>query len=130
MGRRPIFPDQTSDRYNVAIDEMLEAEQPINATALKSVWSNCAVDQMAKGEKPRYDGRCRHSHEHHADDEPCVVRLLTRRTETVILDDDPWPDRIQQSGAGRYLIIRRTDGSPTWLTSVWWWTTGIWKLPM
>ncbi|XNM49622.1 hypothetical protein ACLK2D_12655 [Escherichia coli] len=34
---------------------------------------------MARGEKPRYDGRCRHSHEHHADDEPLSNVLLTRR---------------------------------------------------
>ena len=35
--------------------------------------------QMANGEKPRYDGRCRDSHEHHADDEPYVCVSAIRR---------------------------------------------------
>ena len=38
-------------------------------------------EQMANGEKPRYDGRCRHGHEHHAADEPCVVRFANPQDE-------------------------------------------------
>ncbi|PPS58884.1 hypothetical protein CRX72_24250 [Pantoea sp. BRM17] len=42
---------------------------------------------MANGEKPRYDGRCRDSHEHHAADEPCVVRFRNPQDGSVIFDD-------------------------------------------
>ncbi len=77
--------------------------------------SNCE-DQMAKGEKPRYyDGRCRHSHEHHADDEPpCVVRFANPQDGSVILMIRSVARiGIQQSELDD-LIIRRTDGSPTY----------------
>lgn len=71
-------------------------------------------EQMARGEKPRYDGCCRHDHRHHDDNEPCVVRFANPQEGSVIFDD-------QIRGLIEFsnqelddLIIRRTDGSPTY----------------
>lgn len=44
----PYFQTKRFDRYNAVIDEMLERERPINATALKSVWSNCVKIRWRK----------------------------------------------------------------------------------
>ncbi|MDO1920653.1 glutamate--tRNA ligase family protein, partial [Escherichia coli] len=44
-------------------------------------------EQIGKGEKPRYGGRCRHRHEQQADDEPCVVRLANPQEGAVVFDD-------------------------------------------
>lgn len=110
----PYFQTKRFDRYNAVIDQMLE-----NGTAYKCYCSKERLEalreeQMANNEKPRYDGRCRGSHEHHAADEPCVVRFSNPQDGSVIFDD-------QIRGPIEFsnlelddLIIRRTDGAPTY----------------
>ena len=82
----PYFQTKRFDRYNAVIDEMLVA-----GTAYKCYCSGrldaLREEQMAKGEKPRYDGRCRHDHSEHATDEPCVVRFANPQDGSVIFDD-------------------------------------------
>ncbi len=103
----PYFQTKRFDRYNAVIDEMLEAGTAERLEQLRE-------DQMAKGEKPRYDGRCRHSHEHHADDEPCVVRFANPQDGSVIFDDQIRGPIEFSNQELDDLIIRRTDGSPTY----------------
>ncbi|AKE95004.1 glutamate--tRNA ligase [Cronobacter sakazakii] len=110
----PYFQTKRFDRYNAVIDEMLAAGTAYKCYCSKDRLEALREEQMAKGEKPRYDGRCRHSHEHHADDEPCVVRFANPQDGSVVFDD-------QIRGPIEFsnlelddLIIRRTDGSPTY----------------
>ncbi|EOE6858677.1 glutamate--tRNA ligase [Cronobacter dublinensis] len=110
----PYFQTKRFDRYNAVIDEMLAAGTAYKCYCSKERLEALREEQMAKGEKPRYDGRCRHSHEHHADDEPCVVRFANPQEGSVVFDD-------QIRGPIEFsnlelddLIIRRTDGSPTY----------------
>ncbi|MDI7661366.1 glutamate--tRNA ligase [Cronobacter universalis] len=110
----PYFQTKRFDRYNTVIDEMLAAGTAYKCYCSKERLEALREEQMAKGEKPRYDGRCRHSHEHHADDEPCVVRFANPQDGSVVFDD-------QIRGPIEFsnlelddLIIRRTDGSPTY----------------
>ncbi|MDT3665165.1 glutamate--tRNA ligase [Cronobacter dublinensis] len=110
----PYFQTKRFDRYNAVIDEMLAAGTAYKCYCSKERLEALREEQMAKGEKPRYDGRCRHGHEHHADDEPCVVRFANPQEGSVVFDD-------QIRGPIEFsnlelddLIIRRTDGSPTY----------------
>ncbi|EGT5186895.1 glutamate--tRNA ligase [Cronobacter sakazakii] len=110
----PYFQTKRFDRYNAVIDEMLAAGTAYKCYCSKERLEALREEQMAKGEKPRYDGRCRHNHEHHADDEPCVVRFANPQDGSVVFDD-------QIRGPIEFsnlelddLIIRRTDGSPTY----------------
>ncbi|EKY3119267.1 glutamate--tRNA ligase [Cronobacter turicensis] len=110
----PYFQTKRFDRYNAVIDEMLAAGTAYKCYCSKERLEALREEQMAKGEKPRYDGRCRHSHEHHGDDEPCVVRFANPQDGSVVFDD-------QIRGPIEFsnlelddLIIRRTDGSPTY----------------
>ncbi|ELY4607683.1 glutamate--tRNA ligase [Cronobacter universalis] len=110
----PYFQTKRFDRYNAVIDEMLAAGTAYKCYCSKERLEALREEQMAKGEKPRYDGRCRHSHERHADDEPCVVRFANPQDGSVVFDD-------QIRGPIEFsnlelddLIIRRTDGSPTY----------------
>ena len=96
----PYFQTKRFDRYNAVIDEMLEAGTAYKCYCSKERLDALREEQMANGEKPRYDGRCRHGHEHHAADEPCVVRFANPQDGSVIFDDQ-WADRIQQPGVGR-----------------------------
>ncbi|WP_105633660.1 glutamate--tRNA ligase [Cronobacter dublinensis] len=110
----PYFQTKRFDRYNAVIDEMLAAGTAYKCYCSKERLEALREEQMEKGEKPRYDGRCRHGHEHHADDEPCVVRFANPQEGSVVFDD-------QIRGPIEFsnlelddLIIRRTDGSPTY----------------
>ena len=69
--------------------------------------------QEQNKEKPRYDRHCLHDH-NHAADEPHVVRFKNP-TEGSVVFDDAVRGRIEISNSELDdLIIRRTDGSPTY----------------
>lgn len=110
----PYFQTKRFDRYNAVIDEMLEVGTAYKCYCSKERLDQLREEQMAKGEKPRYDGYCRHSHEHHADDEPCVVRFVNPQDGSVIFDDQIRGPIEFSNQELDDLIIRRTDGSPTY----------------
>ncbi|NAK95288.1 glutamate--tRNA ligase, partial [Escherichia coli] len=110
----PYFQTKRFDRYNAVIDQMLEEGTAYKCYCSKERLEALREEQMAKGEKPRYDGRCRHSHEHHADDEPCVVRFANPQEGSVVFDDQIRGPIEFSNQELDDLIIRRTDGSPTY----------------
>ncbi|AJZ90449.1 Glutamate--tRNA ligase [Beauveria bassiana D1-5] len=110
----PYYQTKRFDRYNQAIDEMLAAGTAYKCYCSKERLEALREEQMANNEKPRYDGRCRHSHEHHADDEPCVVRFANPQEGSVIFDDQIRGPIEFSNQELDDLIIRRTDGSPTY----------------
>ncbi len=110
----PYFQTKRFDRYNAVIDQMLEEGTAYKCYCSKERSEALREEQMAKGEKPRYDGRCRHSHEHHADDEPCVVRFANPQEGSVVFDDQIRGPIEFSNRELDDLIIRRTDGSPTY----------------
>ena len=110
----PYYQTKRFDRYNAVIDEMLAAGTAYKCYCSKERLEALREEQMAKGEKPRYDGRCRDSHEHHAADEPCVVRFRNPQEGAVIFDDQIRGPIEFSNQELDDLIIRRTDGSPTY----------------
>lgn len=110
----PYFQTKRFDRYNTVIDEMLVAGTAYKCYCSKERLEALREEQMANGDKPRYDGRCRHSHEHHAADEPCVVRFANPQEGSVIFDDQIRGPIEFSNQELDDLIIRRTDGSPTY----------------
>jgi len=110
----PYYQTKRFDRYNAVIDEMLEAGTAYKCYCSKERLEALREAQMANNEKPRYDGRCRDSHEHHADDEPCVVRVRNPQEGSVIFDDQIRGPIEFSNQELDDLIIRRTDGSPTY----------------
>ncbi|MGV3346145.1 glutamate--tRNA ligase [Enterobacteriaceae bacterium LUAb1] len=102
------------ERYNTVIDQMLA-----QGTAYKCYCSKARLDvlretQMRNGEKPRYDGHCRDQHVHHAESEPCVVRFRNPQEGSVIFNDQIRGPIEFSNRELDDLIIRRTDGSPTY----------------
>lgn len=110
----PYYQTKRFDRYNAVIDQMLEEGTAYKCYCSKERLEALREEQMAKGEKPRYDGRCRHSHDHHADDEPCVVRFANPQEGSVVFDDQIRGPIEFSNQELDDLIIRRTDGSPTY----------------
>ncbi|MFC3396461.1 glutamate--tRNA ligase [Brenneria rubrifaciens] len=110
----PYYQTKRFDRYNAVIDQMLENDTAYRCYCSKERLDALREQQMENGEKPRYDGHCRDSHEHHADNEPHVVRFRNPQHGSVIFNDrirGPIEFSNQELDD---LIIRRTDGSPTY----------------
>lgn len=110
----PYYQTKRFDRYNAVIDQMLEAGSAYKCYCTKERLETLRENQMANGEKPRYDGTCRDSHEHHADNAPCVVRFRNPQEGSVIFEDRIRGQIEFSNQELDDLIIRRTDGAPTY----------------
>jgi glutamyl-tRNA synthetase len=108
----PFYQTKRFDRYNQFIDQMLE-----QGTAYKCYCSHERLDamrdaQMAAGEKPRYDGHCRDNP--NAGGDSFVVRFRNPQQGSVKFDDHiRGPIEFANTELDD-LIIRRTDGAPTY----------------
>lgn len=110
----PYYQTKRFDRYHAVIDQMLSAGTAYRCYCSKTRLDNLREEQMARGEKPRYDGYCRSHAHNHTPNEPHVVRFRNPQQGSVIFED-------QIRGPIEFsnlelddLIIRRTDGSPTY----------------
>ncbi|MBG2970487.1 glutamate--tRNA ligase [Proteus mirabilis] len=110
----PYYQTKRFDRYNQVIDQMLAAGTAYRCYCSKERLEKLRKDQMAKGEKPRYDGCCRHGDHNHTPDEPHVVRFLNPQEGSVIFNDKIRGPIEFSNQELDDLIIRRTDGSPTY----------------
>lgn len=108
----PFYQTKRFDRYNQFIDQMLE-----QGTAYKCYCSHERLDamreaQMAAGEKPRYDGHCRDNP--NASGDSFVVRFRNPQSGSVKFNDHiRGPIEFANTELDD-LIIRRTDGAPTY----------------
>jgi len=109
----PYYQTKRFDRYNQVIDEMIEQGLAYRCYCSKERLEELRHTQEQNKEKPRYDRHCLHDH-NHAADEPHVVRFKNP-TEGSVVFDDAVRGRIEISNSELDdLIIRRTDGSPTY----------------
>ncbi|HHF3477719.1 TPA: glutamate--tRNA ligase [Haemophilus influenzae] len=109
----PYYQTKRFDRYNQVIDEMIEQGLAYRCYCTKEHLEELRHTQEQNKEKPRYDRHCLHDH-NHSPDEPHVVRFKNP-TEGSVVFDDAVRGRIEISSSELDdLIIRRTDGSPTY----------------
>ena len=120
------YQTQRTDRYNEVIDKMIESGH--------AYWCSCTPEEVeamreaarAKGEKPRYDGRCR---ERGLDAGPGRVVRLKIPTEGRVVFDDMVKGHIATDVSELDdMILRRSDVCPPTIWR-WWWTTTTWGLP-
>ncbi|WP_345332149.1 glutamate--tRNA ligase [Ferrimonas pelagia] len=110
----PYFQTQRFDRYNQLIDQLLQEGKAYKCYCSKERVDALREQQMANGEKARYDGHCRDGQAAAAEDAPFVVRFRNPAEGTVVFDDHV-RGRIEIDNSELDdLIIRRTDGSPTY----------------
>ncbi len=109
----PIFQTHRFDRYKEVVAQMLE-----QGTAYRCYCTREEIDAMRaaaleRGEKPRYDGRCREGARAREDVAP-VVRFRNPLSGKVVLEDLV-KGRIEFDNAELDdLIIARSDGTPTY----------------
>ncbi|ADN76773.1 glutamyl-tRNA synthetase [Ferrimonas balearica DSM 9799] len=110
----PYYQTKRFDRYNQLIDQLLEEGKAYKCYCSKERVDALREQQMANGEKARYDGHCRDGNHDHAEDAPYVVRFKNP-TEGKVVFDDHVRGRIEIDNKELDdLIIRRTDGAPTY----------------
>jgi glutamyl-tRNA synthetase len=112
----PFYQTKRFERYNAVIDELLASGKAYRCTCSRERLDALRAQQMENRQKPRYDGHCR---ERDIDpSEPHVVRFRNPLEGEVVFDD-LIRGRITVSNAELDdLIIRRSDGSPTYNLSV------------
>ena len=109
----PYYQTKRFERYNQVIDEMIEQGLAYRCYCTKERLEELRHNQEQNKEKPRYDRHCLHDHSH-SPDEPHVVRFKNPIEGSVVFDDAV-RGRIEISNSELDdLIIRRTDGSPTY----------------
>ncbi|MCP3666498.1 MAG: glutamate--tRNA ligase [Gammaproteobacteria bacterium] len=108
----PFYQTKRFDRYNQVIDELMERGLAYRCNCSRERLDALRETQMQNKGKPRYDGRCRHSDI--SPDEPHVIRFLNPENGVVIVDDMIRGRVAFNNEELDDLIIRRTDGSPTY----------------
>lgn len=109
----PYFQTKRFTRYNQVIDKMLSENSAYRCYCSRERLDALRECQMAAGIKPRYDGLCRDKPARAAD-EAHVVRFLNPQDGVVaFIDSIRGPIEFSNQELDD-LIIRRTDGSPTY----------------
>ncbi|MBI2383345.1 MAG: glutamate--tRNA ligase [Gammaproteobacteria bacterium] len=110
---KPIFQTQRFGRYGEVAQDMLKAGTAYHCYCSKEELEQMRNEQMARKEKPRYDGRCRHRTEPRPGVQP-VIRFRNPTGGAVVVRDLIKGDIVFQNAELDDLIIVRSDGTPTY----------------
>ena len=113
----PFFQTQRSERYQEVIDQWLDEGKAYYCYCSKEELDELRAGQMARGEKTRYDGRCRDRQAPREGVAP-VVRFKNPLDGEVVIDDQVRGTVVFQNAELDDLIIARSDGTPTYNFSV------------
>ncbi len=108
----PFFQTHRFERYEEVIQQLLAKGLAYRCNCSRERLEALREEQMANKEKPRYDGRCRG-----ADidpNEPHVIRFRNPQGGDVLVDDMVRGKVLFSNDELDDLIIKRSDGSPTY----------------
>jgi glutamyl-tRNA synthetase len=109
----PFFQTKRFGRYKDVIDELLAAGKAYRCYCSKEELEQMRAQQIARGEKPRYDGRWRERTDSLPGVAP-VVRFKNPLVGEVVVDDVVHGRVVFQNSELDDLIIARSDGTPTY----------------
>ena len=114
----PVFQTARFDRYKAVIEQMLDAGSAYHCYCSKEELDAMRTAQMARKEKPRYDGRWRPEPGKLLPERPAgiapVVRFRNPQDGEVVVDDLIKGRIVFASDELDDLIIARGDGTPTY----------------
>ncbi|MDH4134439.1 MAG: glutamate--tRNA ligase [Gammaproteobacteria bacterium] len=110
----PFFQTHRFPRYKEVIDQLLREGKAYHCYCSKERLEQLRNDQMARKEKPRYDGKCRDGVAHPPEDVPPVVRFRNPQEGAVVVEDMVRGRVVFQNVELDDLIIARSDGTPTY----------------
>ncbi|MEZ5540776.1 MAG: glutamate--tRNA ligase [Pseudomonadota bacterium] len=112
----PFYQTHRFERYNEIIDDLLNRGLAYRCDCSRERLEALRESQMQRKFKPRYDGHCRSKSV--APDQPHVVRFRNPAEGGVVVDDQVRGRVVFDNSELDDLIIRRTDGSPTYNLTV------------
>lgn len=108
----PYYQTKRFDRYKEVINLLLKENKAYRCYCSKERLENLRKEQMAKKEKPRYDGFCRQQSEQKED--RFVIRFKNPREGKVEFEDLIRGKLVFSNLELDDLIIARSDGTPTY----------------
>ena len=112
----PFYQTHRFERYNEVVGRLLDKGLAYRCDCSKERLETLREQQMANKEKPRYDGRCRDRDV--SPDEAHVIRFRNPLQGDVVIDDMIRGQVVVANGELDDLVIRRSDGSPTYNLTV------------
>jgi len=109
----PFYQTKRFDRYKEVIEELLAKGQAYRCYCTKEELEKIRAEQIARKEKPRYDGRWRDRSDSRPGVAP-VVRFKNPAAGEVVVDDVVHGRVVFQNAELDDLIIARSDGTPTY----------------
>jgi glutamyl-tRNA synthetase len=109
----PVFQTARFDRYKAIIDQLLAEGKAYRCYCTKEELEQLRADQMARKEKPRYDGRWRDRTDSRPGVDP-VIRFKNPLDGEVVVHDLVHGNVVFQNKELDDLIIARGDGTPTY----------------
>ncbi|MFT3905583.1 MAG: glutamate--tRNA ligase [Steroidobacteraceae bacterium] len=109
----PFYQTRRYDRYGEVLGQMLASGHAYHCYCSKEELELMREQQLARKEKPRYDGRCRHNPVVKPGVTP-VVRFKNPQSGETVVDDMVHGRVVFQNGELDDLIIARSDGNPTY----------------
>lgn len=110
----PFYQTQRFDRYREVLQQLLREGKAYYCYCTREELEALRSEQMARKEKPRYDGRYRdYQGPPRAGVDP-VVRFKNPQAGEVVVEDLIRGDIVFQNGELDDLIIARADGTPTY----------------
>jgi glutamyl-tRNA synthetase len=112
----PFFQTERFARYAEVIESLMMKGLAYRCNCSRERLDALRQEQMRRREKPRYDGHCRDRDVH--GDEPHVIRFRNPDAGDVVIDDVIRGRMVINNRELDDLIIRRSDGSPTYNLTV------------
>ena len=109
----PFYQTQRYDLYEAARDQLLDAGHAYRCYCTPEELDAMRADQVAAGENPRYDGRCRDRQEPREGVEP-VIRFRTPDSGEITVNDHVHGEVVFNNADLDDLVIVRSDGHPTY----------------
>ncbi|MFQ5757514.1 MAG: glutamate--tRNA ligase [Acidiferrobacterales bacterium] len=110
----PFYQTKRMERYRAVTQQLLEEDKAYYCYCSKEELATMRAEQLARKEKPRYDGRCRSRKGPAPAGVAPVVRFKNPVSGSVVVDD-LIKGRVAFNNAELDdLIIARSDGSPTY----------------
>jgi glutamyl-tRNA synthetase len=110
----PFYQTKRFPRYREVIAQMLDAGKAYHCYCSKERLEELRNEQMARKEKPRYDGRCRPGVPNPPVDARPVVRFKNPTEGAVVVEDLIRGRVVFNNAELDDLIIARADGTPTY----------------
>ena len=112
----PFYQTHRFERYNEVVGRLLDKGLAYRCNCSRERLDSLREQQLAHKEKPRYDGHCRDREI--SPDQPHVIRFRNPLGGDVVIDDLVRGRVVVSNSELDDLIIRRTDGSPTYNLTV------------